>query len=58
MKKKILFNEHLYKSNNTLEKKTKMEQLSVTHSANQSVDYLGQTHSWTDTDVISSYKMV
>jgi hypothetical protein len=35
-----------------------MEQPSVTHSATQSVDYLGQTHNWTDIDVISSYKMV
>ncbi|GBC01340.1 hypothetical protein RclHR1_04150004 [Rhizophagus clarus] len=35
-----------------------MEQPSVTNSATQSVDYLGQTHKWTDTDVISSYKEV
>ncbi|CAB4383441.1 unnamed protein product [Rhizophagus irregularis] len=32
-----------------------MEQLSVTYT-NQSVDYLGQTAKWTDTDVISCYK--
>ncbi|CAB5355393.1 uncharacterized protein OCT59_009537 [Rhizophagus irregularis] len=35
-----------------------MEQPSVTYSATQSVDYLGQTHKWTDTDVISSYKEI
>ncbi|RGB31586.1 hypothetical protein C1646_763927 [Rhizophagus diaphanus] len=33
-----------------------MEQPSVTYSATQSVDYLGQTHKWTNTDVISYYK--
>ncbi|CAB5363584.1 unnamed protein product [Rhizophagus irregularis] len=33
-----------------------MEQPSVTYSATQSVDYLGQTHKRTDTDVISSCK--
>jgi hypothetical protein len=32
-----------------------MEQPSVTYSATQSVD---QTHKWTDTDVISSYKEI
>ncbi|CAG8447140.1 4528_t:CDS:2 [Rhizophagus irregularis] len=35
-----------------------MEQPSVTYSATQSVDYLDQTHKWTNTDVISSYKEI
>ncbi|EXX58462.1 hypothetical protein RirG_197760 [Rhizophagus irregularis DAOM 197198w] len=35
-----------------------MEQPSVTYCATQSVDYLSQTHKWTDTDVISSYKEI
>ncbi|CAG8689298.1 13076_t:CDS:2, partial [Dentiscutata heterogama] len=35
-----------------------MEQPSITYSATQSVDYLGHTHNWSDTDVISSYKQV
>jgi len=35
-----------------------MEQPSVTLTATKSVDYLGQTHNWTDVDIISSYKEV
>jgi hypothetical protein len=35
-----------------------MEQPSVTLTATKSVDYLGQTHNWTDIDIISSYKEV
>jgi hypothetical protein len=35
-----------------------MKQPSITHSVAQSVDYLGHTHKWTDTDVISSHKKV
>jgi hypothetical protein len=35
-----------------------MEQPSFTYIASQSVDYLGQIHNWTDTDVISSYKEI
>src|SRR4051794_36467890 len=35
-----------------------MENPSVTYFTTQSIDYLGQTHKWTDTDVISSCKEV
>ncbi|CAG8539711.1 11482_t:CDS:1 [Acaulospora colombiana] len=35
-----------------------MEQPSVTLSATQSVDYLGQTHDWSATDVIYTYKEI
>jgi len=35
-----------------------MDHPSVTYSANMSVDYLGQSHKWTDIDVISSYKEI
>ncbi|PKY55157.1 hypothetical protein RhiirA4_548587 [Rhizophagus irregularis] len=28
----------------------------VNYTATQAVDYLGQAHKWTDTDVVSSYK--
>ncbi|CAG8433364.1 1573_t:CDS:2 [Diversispora eburnea] len=33
-----------------------MENPSITFTASQSVDYLGQTHNWTDTDTVYSYK--
>jgi hypothetical protein len=33
-----------------------MEQPSFPNIVSQFVDYLGQTHKWTDTNVISSYK--
>ncbi|CAH1757373.1 5263_t:CDS:2 [Entrophospora sp. SA101] len=35
-----------------------MEQPSVTSSATRSVDYLGQSHQWSDTDVLYSYKEI
>ncbi|GBC01343.1 hypothetical protein RclHR1_04150007 [Rhizophagus clarus] len=35
-----------------------MEKPSITYSATQSIDYLGQTHKWTDTDIIPSYKEI
>ncbi|RGB44047.1 hypothetical protein C1646_808827 [Rhizophagus diaphanus] len=35
-----------------------MEQPSVTYSDAQSIDYFGQSHNWTDTDIISSYKKI
>ncbi|POG80454.1 hypothetical protein GLOIN_2v1471662 [Rhizophagus irregularis DAOM 181602=DAOM 197198] len=35
-----------------------MEQQSFTNIVSQSVDYLGQSHNWTDTDIISSYKEI
>ncbi|CAG8735298.1 18207_t:CDS:2, partial [Acaulospora morrowiae] len=35
-----------------------MEQPSVTLTATQSVDYLGQTHDWTSTDVTYTYKEI
>jgi hypothetical protein len=35
-----------------------MKQPPVNYSITQSVDYLGQTHKWTDTDVIFSRKEI
>ncbi|PKK67734.1 hypothetical protein RhiirC2_713892 [Rhizophagus irregularis] len=35
-----------------------MEQQSFTNIVSQSVDYLGQSHNWIDTDIISSYKEI
>ncbi|CAB4427115.1 unnamed protein product [Rhizophagus irregularis] len=35
-----------------------MEQPSVTYSDTQSIDYLGQSHNWTNTDIISPYKKI
>ncbi|CAG8848039.1 29128_t:CDS:1, partial [Racocetra persica] len=35
-----------------------MEQPSITVTATHSVDYLGQTHDWSDTDIIYSYKEI
>ncbi|CAI2164347.1 11863_t:CDS:2 [Funneliformis geosporum] len=35
-----------------------MEQPSVTFTATQSVDYLGQSHKWTESEVMSSYKEI
>ncbi|CAG8544863.1 1409_t:CDS:2 [Racocetra fulgida] len=35
-----------------------MEQPSITATASQSVDYLGHTHDWSDTDIITSYKEI
>ena len=35
-----------------------MEQLSISYTATKSVDYLGQSHKWSDSDAISSYKEI
>ncbi|CAG8473000.1 5848_t:CDS:2 [Funneliformis mosseae] len=35
-----------------------MEQPSVTFTATKSVDYLGQSHKWTESEVLSSYKEI